>query len=323
MAATSKDLRIVFMGTPEFATTILKKLVDENYNVVGCVTVPDKPAGRGRKIQESDVKKYAISKEIPLLQPHKLKSEEFLEQLSVFQADIFIVVAFRMLPEVVWKMPRMGTINLHGSLLPNYRGAAPINWAVINGEQKTGVTSFYINDKIDTGDVLLQEEMTIHENETAGEVHDRMMHLGADIILKTIDGIFSKELQPIAQKEISVKQTHPAPKIFKEDCKIDLTADIQKIIHFIHGLSPYPGAWLELTHLTKQEAFSFKIFRAKPFDEATHNKTCLFEDQKQLLLQLPKGTLILEEVQLQGKRKMNAKDFIAGFRPEEWNVNFN
>jgi len=316
----SKDLRIVFMGTPEFATTILRKLILDGYNVVGCVTVPDKPAGRGRKLQESDVKKYAVEQQIPLLQPEKLKDTDFISKLKNLNADIFIVVAFRMLPEAVWKMPSLGTINLHGSLLPNYRGAAPINWAVINGEDKTGVTSFFINENIDTGDILLQEEMTIAENETAGEVHDRMMNLGAEVIVKTINQISSESIQPISQQQFTQKELKAAPKIFKEDCQIHLQKSPKQIIHFIHGLSPYPGAWIELEHIEKGEKKLFKIFKATLLAKASNPSIELFIDQKRLILKHTFADIELIEVQLQGKRKMLSKEFIAGFRPDEWRV---
>lgn len=316
----SKDLRIVFMGTPEFATTILKKLYEEGYNIVGCVTVPDKPAGRGRKVQESDVKKYAINQQIPLLQPTKLKDPDFLSKLQDINAELFVVVAFRMLPEVVWKMPSLGTINLHGSLLPNYRGAAPINWAVINGENKTGVTSFYINENIDTGDILLQEEMPIYENETAGEVHDRMMHLGAEVILNTIDQIANGSVQPIPQQQLKQNAIKKAPKIFKEDCKINLQLTPSQIINFIHGLSPYPGAWIEIEQTEKREKKLFKIYKAKLLAEQSNQKLELKIDQKRLILKHNFADIELTEIQLQGKRKMKSKEFIAGFRPEEWEI---
>ena len=238
-----RDLRIVFMGTPEFAVTILKKLVEDNFNIVGVVTASDKKAGRGRKINESAVKKYAVQNKLKLLQPKNLKSEEFLSNLKALNANLQIVVAFRMLPKVVWKMPEYGTFNLHASLLPDYRGAAPIHWAIINGEQKTGVTTFFIDEKIDTGNIILQKEITINDDEIVGELHDRLMNLGANLVSDTVLSIKSNSVTTQKQKNESKKI---APKLFPENCKIDWNNSIDKIYNHIRGLNPFPGAWTQM-----------------------------------------------------------------------------
>lgn len=319
--STAKSLRIVFMGTPEFATTILKKLVTTGHTVVACVTVPDKPAGRGRKLQESDVKKYAQSEQIQLLQPEKLKDETFINDLKALDADLFIVVAFRMLPKVVWSIPKMGTFNLHGSLLPQYRGAAPINWAVMNGETETGVSTFFINEAIDTGDVLLQAPLAIAPNDTVGEVHDNMMHLGAEVVVKTVTQLAEGKLTPQAQTLPTNTTVHPAPKLFKPDCELSLDKSPQEAHNFIRGLSPYPTAWIRLKHVVKQEEKILKLFRSLPlvtFNEK--NNGTLNKIGKQLILPLQEGAVELLEVQLEGKKRMATTDFLAGFNVEEWEV---
>jgi len=298
---TKQDLRIVFMGTPDFAVESLKALVEGGYNVVACVTMPDKQAGRGHHLITSPVKDYALSQEIPVLQPEKLKSEEFLSQLSALNAQLFIVVAFRMLPEVVWSMPRLGTFNLHASLLPRYRGAAPINWAVINGEKETGVTTFFLKHEIDTGDLILQEKIAIGEEENVGSVHDRLMTLGAALVTRTVDMIIDAEntghsVPATPQSEDSC----PAPKIFKETCEIDLTKTALEVKNFVRGLSPYPGAWTNLK-VGNQIFENTKIFEVR-----------IAEKPSALSLKASDGYLDILQLQVPGKKRLNAKDFLNG-----------
>lgn len=311
-------LRIVFMGTPEFAVTILDKIVSDGYQVVGCVTVPDKPAGRGQKIHESAVKQYAVKNNLNVLQPEKLKSEDFIQELVNLQADIFVVVAFRMLPKVVWNMPKMGTFNLHGSLLPDYRGAAPINWAVINGETETGVTTFFLNEEIDTGEIILQDRMTIGPNETAGEVHDRMMHLGANAVVRTLEllssGSFTTQPQETSE---SIKS---APKLFRENCRIDFTKEGIAVHNFIRGLSPYPAAWTEIKHKESGNVKTLKIFNTTCTKQDSHFTGQFQRDGKQLFLPLMGSRLEIHELQVEGKRRMSANDFLLGFAIEEWEI---
>lgn len=314
-----KKPRIVFMGTPAFATTILKKLVDEGYPVKACVTTHDKPAGRGRKVQQSDVKKFAIDAKINVLQPENLKEEHFIQNLKDINADLFVVVAFRMLPRTVWELPPMGTINLHGSLLPEYRGAAPINWSIINGEKETGVTTFFINEKIDTGDILLQKRIPIKSDETAGTLHDKMMHIGADLVVETVEGLTNKTLQASQQETIS-NSFKPAPKIFKPDCKIDFNLSPEQLDCFIRGLSPYPGAWLTLLHRPKNQKKSFKIFFCKPANFSTTAAPQLKIEDEKLVLAWQKGTLELLNVQLEGKKRLTIKEFLTGFDPKDWQI---
>lgn len=306
------NLRIIFMGTPGFAVASLEKLVNENYNVVAVVTVPDKPAGRGQKLQESEVKQFAVSKNIPVLQPEKLKSSEFLEQLKSFQPDLQIVVAFRMLPEVVWQLPPMGTFNLHGSLLPQYRGAAPINRAVMNGETKTGVTTFFLQHKIDTGNILFREEILIGENETAGEVHDRMMIVGAGLVTKTVDAIAEKKYQEIPQYSLieEGETIHEAPKIFREDCKINWNLPGKKIHDHIRGLSPYPAAWTNF-HAGNAAEVMLKIYRSE-FSRSTHSHSpgTILEN---FTVATADGIIRVLEIQAPGKKKMAVADFLRGF----------
>ena len=243
-----KDLRIVFMGTPEFAVESLKHLVEGGYNIVGVVTGEDKPVGRhGSVLQPTPVKEYALSQGLPILQPVKLKDETFVEQLRSLNADLQIVVAFRMLPEVVWSMPRLGTFNLHASLLPQYRGAAPINWAIINGEKETGVTTFFLKHEIDTGEIIDQMRVPIADTDNVGIVYDKLMHIGADLVIKTVDAILSDNVKTIPQEKLALEETlHPAPKIFRETCQINWRKGVKAIYDFIRGLSPYPAAWSEL-----------------------------------------------------------------------------
>ncbi len=307
-----KDLKIVFMGTPEFAVASLDALVKAGCTIVGVITAPDKPAGRGMKLQESAVKKYATEKGLHILQPEKLKNPQFLEELKALNADLQIVVAFRMLPEVVWNMPPMGTVNLHGSLLPQYRGAAPINWAVINGEKETGVTTFKLQQEIDTGNILLQDKFPIGENETAGEVHDRMKEIGAQLLVKTVQGLADGSLKETPQATVIGQQNElkHAPKIFTETCKIDWTKTVDEVHNLIRGLSPFPGAFTQL------EGKTLKIYRSEKEIKAPSVATGEFETDKKTYLKFAcsNGYLLVKELQLEGKKKMNVEDFLRGYK---------
>ena len=303
------DLRIVFMGTPEFAVASLHALIQEGCNIVAVVTAPDKPAGRGMLVTQSAVKKYAVENNLPILQPDKLKSPEFIEALKSLQADLQIVVAFRMLPEVVWSMPTMGTINVHGSLLPQYRGAAPINWAVINGEKETGVTTFKLQHAIDTGNILLQAILPIDENENAGEVHDKMKELGANVLLQTVKGIAEESLQEFSQTETEGEITlKHAPKIFTETCKIDFIKSVEEVHNLIRGLSPFPGAF---SFLQKK---MLKIYASKKEIIAPqHSIGEVVSDGKTFLkFACSNGYIHVLQLQLEGKKKMNVEDFLRG-----------
>ncbi len=309
-----RDLKIVFMGTPEFAVAALEKIVNSSFPVVGVITAPDKPAGRGRKITESAVKKYALSRDLPILQPTNLKNDEFLEELAALKANLFVVVAFRMLPELVWKMPEYGTFNLHASLLPQYRGAAPINWAVINGETESGATTFFINERIDTGEMILQERTHIGPDETAGELHDRLMVLGADLVLKTIETIARGNVKTTVQPaDVDLKS---APKIHKETCKIDWTNDPVKICNHIRGLSPYPAAWTELQNGDTTSVI--KIFRAS-FEAANETPDLgeIVASKRELKVAVKGGYISLKEIQLAGKRRMSIKEALNGLKLEK------
>ena len=304
------------MGTPEFATTILQALHEKsNHEVVGVVTTTDKPAGRGQKLKESHVKAYAARNMMNILQPERLKDENFIDNLKKLNADLFVVVAFRMLPKVVWEIPPKGTINLHGSLLPKYRGAAPINWAVINGEKTTGVTTFFINEKIDTGDIILQDELVINENDTAGEVHDNMMHLGAKTVLKTVDAIANDDIERLPQKSLKGEPTQ-APKIFKNDCKIDFDKNAQELHNFIRGMSPFPGSWMKIKHNEKTKIF--KIYRSiNPIITNTNfDSPLLYNDGEKLFLRWRNNEVELQEIQLEGKKRMASSQFLQGFKAE-------
>ncbi len=295
------------MGTPDFAVPSLRILVQNGYKVAGVVTATDKYGGRGKKqLLESPVKKYAVEQGIPVLQPKNLKSPEFQEDLRALNANLQVVVAFRMLPETVWDMPEYGTFNLHGSLLPRYRGAAPINWAVINGDTETGVTTFFIRHEIDTGDVLFQEKMPIGHNETAGEVHDRMMMLGAETVLKTVQAIESGNYH--LQKQDDAQATK-APKLFRETCEIDFDQPVEKVHNFVRGLSPYPAAWTTL------EDKQLKILRAhyKKADVEATPGTFLSDNKSWIKIAALDGWLVIEELQLQGRKRMKANDFLNGF----------
>jgi len=314
---TGKELRIVFMGTPDFAVASLQALVENSYNVVGVVTAPDKPAGRGKKLTESAVKKYAVEKNIKILQPEKLKHPDFLEELKALKPDLQVVVAFRMLPKVVWAMPPLGTFNLHGSLLPQYRGAAPLNWAVINGETKTGVTTFLLDQKIDTGKILFRKQIKIEKNDTVGDIHDRLMEVGAKLVLKTVDALAKGKVKPIPQSELeSDENSKPAPKIFKIDCKINWTKDVETVRNLIRGLSPHPAAWANLVHKGTGRTIPCKIFFAQSVisAETAAPGTIDSDDQSFLNVACGNGWLEITDMQLSGKKRMNAADFLRGFR---------
>jgi methionyl-tRNA formyltransferase len=302
-----KLLRIVFMGTPEFAVASLDALVKAGCNIVGIITAPDKPAGRGMQIQQSAVKKYAVEHNLMVLQPEKLKSLQFLEELRNLKADLQVVVAFRMLPEFVWNMPSMGTVNLHGSLLPQYRGAAPINWAIINGEKETGVTTFKLKHEIDTGDILLQEKFPIGEDETAGEVHDKMKEIGARVLVETIKGLADGSLKEKPQTDGDIKH---APKIHAHACRINWSRPAEIVYNHIRGLSPYPAAY------TIMNEKILKVFMAKKeIVFPAHTEGDYETDGKTFLkFACTNGYIHLVEVQLEGKKKMVITDFLKGYR---------
>ena len=309
-----KDLRIVFMGTPEFAATTLRQLIEAKYNVVGVITAPDRPAGRGRKLQQSDVKKYAVAQGLTVLQPTNLKNEAFLDELKSLNPNLQIVVAFRMLPRVVWEMPEYGTFNLHASLLPDYRGAAPINWALINGETVTGVTTFFIDDKIDTGEIILQKKIGIEKNENAGALHDKLMTLGADLVLKTVELIETGSVTTEIQKRRDqLKQAH---KIHRETCKIDWGKSIHEIYNHIRGLSPYPAAWTTLS--TNSEEILVKVYESR-IEKADHDfdNGRVIRTKKELKIAVRGGYIQLLEIQLPGKRKMQIHDVLNGLNIDE------
>ena len=295
------------MGTPQFAVKTLDAIFYSKHEVVGVVTSTDKPAGRGRKIQQSDVKQYATKNNIRLFQPEKLKNKNFIDDLKVLNADLFIVVAFRMLPKIVWEIPNKGTVNLHASILPNYRGAAPINWAIINGEKESGVTTFFINEKIDTGDVLLIEKTKIKDGQTAGELHDNLMEIGSKLIIKTISEIESGTLK--SKKQIISESQKTAPKLNRNNTKINWFKDDITIKQFILGLNPYPGAWTLLSNNSRE--LNFKIFNVKTSNLKVPKKTILLKENK-LYIGTNTNALELLEIQLEGKKKMNANDFLQG-----------
>ena len=313
-----RKTRIVYMGTPEFAVAPLDALVKGNYKVVGVVTVADKPSGRGLKMNESAVKKYAVSHEIPVLQPDKLKDPAFLEALAAWKADLFVVVGFRMLPEVVWKMPKMGTFNLHAALLPQYRGAAPINWAVINGENITGVTTFMIDQKIDTGGILLREDCRVEPTDTAGDVHDKLMALGADLVVQTVEGIIQKNIETRIQRSFvqGSEVLHPAPKLTRELQHIDWNDTTRNVCNLVRGLSPFPGAFTEL--MKDGQATQLKVFFGEMrYDLHAAPGTVLSDGKTYLAIATQDGALALTDVQLAGKKRMDVKAFLLGFRDPE------
>ena len=318
----SRDLRIVFMGTPEFAVSILDKLVKNNYNIVGVVTSTDKPCGRGQKLGISDVKKYALENNLNILQPASLKSPEFLKQLEDLNVNLQIVVAFRMLPEVVWKLPKYGTFNLHASLLPNYRGAAPINWAIINGEKKTGVTTFFLNNEIDTGKIIFSEETNIDENETASELHDKLMNIGANLVLKTVNSIETNNIVLTDQSFLEDNKIKNAPKIFKEKCKINWEDSLDNIHNFIRGMSQHPGAWTEIS-TNNQENIYVKIYLStKEQINHTYNIGKILTDGKtHLKVSVNGGFINIVRIQQSSKKPMNIEEYLRGIKIDEsWKV---
>lgn len=305
----NKEPKIIFMGTPDFAVGILETLIIHNFNIVAVVTAPDKPAGRGRKLSEAAVKKFVLKNKIPVLQPNNLKSEEFISQLKAYQADLQIVVAFRMLPKVIWSLPKLGTFNLHASLLPQYRGAAPIHWAIINGETKTGVTTFLIDDKIDTGAIILKEEIDINSNETFGKLHDKLMILGASVVCKTIDLIKKGEFKTTKQSNIQVRL---APKLTSENTKIDWTTDLDSIHNKIRGLNPFPSAWTEIKN--GEEIINAKIYEVKKeYLEHPFELGKIIQNKNELKIACKKGFISIQEIKLSGKKKMNIKSLLNGF----------
>lgn len=305
-----KDLRIVFMGTPDFAVGILKSLVEAKKNIVGVITVPDKPAGRGRKLSPSAVKEYAESQNLTVLQPTNLKDDDFLKELQALHANLQIVVAFRMLPKVVWEMPKYGTFNLHASLLPQYRGAAPINWAIINAETKTGVTTFFIDEKIDTGEIIIQAEIPVKKNETVGTLHDKLMLLGADLVTETVSLIAHTEITTKVQpKSIDLKE---APKLTPENTKINWNQSAEAIDSFIRGLSPYPGAWAIL--INEEREFKVKIYDVSPeIEKHKYPVGTILTTKKEMQVAIKNGFLNIKEIQLPGKRKMEISSLLNGY----------
>ena len=309
-----KDLRIVFMGTPEFAVGTLKLLVENHYQIAGVITAPDRPAGRGQKLHQSDIKKYALSQNLRLLQPTNLKDDDFLKELKSLNANVHIVVAFRMLPEVVWSMPEYGTFNLHASLLPDYRGAAPIHWAIINGEQKTGVTTFFIDEKIDTGAIILQKEVSIKEDETVGTLHDALQHIGSELVVETLKLIASGTVTPQVQPKLDQPKT--AYKLNKDNCQIDWNESLDAIYNKIRGLNPFPAAWTNLK--TNDETLMVKLFGVDK-EEILHSDSVgtIIATKNELKVSVQGGYLIIKEMQLPGKRKMDIRSLLNGFNFSE------
>lgn len=303
-----KDLRIIFMGTPDFAVPTLQILVEHNYNVVAVVTAPDKPAGRGQKIQQSPVKEYAVSQNIPVLQPTNLKSDAFLEELRDYKADLQIIVAFRMLPEVVWNMPPLGSFNIHGSLLPQYRGAAPINWAIINGEKETGVTSFFLKHEIDTGDLLLQTRVPVLEEDDFGSMYEKLKYEGAKLALQTVQAIEQDNVQPMPQPE--TEELKHAPKIFKETCEINWNQPAEQVRNFVRGLSPYPTAWTRLGDKT------FKIFKVEVLENAAYEGepgTLITDNKTFIHVKTGDSAVAILDLQMEGKKRMPLQDLLRGY----------
>jgi len=311
-----KDLRIVFMGTPEFAVASLKALHTKGFHIVGAVTAPDKPSGRGLQLKISEVKKYCLENSIPILQPEKLKNEEFIAELRLLNANLFVVVAFRMLPEIIWEMPKLGTINLHASFLPQYRGAAPINWTIINGEKETGLSTFFIDKEIDTGKIIDRIKINITDNETAGELHDKLKLKGADLLVQTIKSITKKEITPIKQSELlfNTEIIKSAPKIKKEDCRIKWDKTNIEIHNLIRGLSPYPGAYTELISPDGKKIL-LKIFRSEINNESISRNTgeIISGTKNNFTISCKGGSINIIELQLAGKKRMQIDEFLRGF----------
>ena len=306
-----RKLRIVFMGTPDFAVQTLKAIVEANYEVAGVITAPDRHAGRGRKLQESAVKKYAAEQGLTILQPTNLKDETFLQKLKDLNANLQVVVAFRMLPEAVWKMPEYGTFNLHASLLPQYRGAAPINWAVMNGETETGVSTFFIDEKIDTGEMIMQEKIAIDQNENAGSLHDKLMDTGAALVLKTLKALEEGPVETTSQKEAGELKT--AHKLTRENTRLDWNKSIDELYNFIRGLSPFPTAWTTLVNGKEEQML--KIYSTEK-EKVDHDLTIgeVIKEDKEVKIAVAGGYIVLKEIQLPGKRKMMVKDLLNGYK---------
>lgn len=317
-----EDLRIVYMGTPDFAVESLRQLVEGGYNVVGVITMPDKPMGRhGSVLQPSPVKQYAVEKGLRVLQPVNLKDEAFVEELCSLKADLQIVVAFRMLPEVVWNMPPMGTFNLHASLLPQYRGAAPINWAIINGDTETGITTFFLQHEIDTGEVIQQVRIPIADEDNVEVIHDKLMNLGGRLVTETVDAILAGTVKPVPQEELvnlSEEELRPAPKIFKDTCRIDWTKGVKAVYDFVRGLSPYPAAWTELVNVDDSSQV-LKIFQTEKnfFSHGEKIGTVSTDGKTYLRVALSDGYLNILSLQLAGKKRMPVADFLRGFKAVE------
>ena len=316
---TDSKLKIVFFGTPEFAVMSLAKLIDAGCDIAAVVTMPDKIAGRGHKLIESDVKKFAVSKGLRVLQPEKLKDPEFISKLKAINADLFIVIAFRMLPEIVWQMPKFGTFNLHASLLPKYRGAAPINWAVINGEKETGVTTFFLKHEIDTGDIIRQEKVVIRPEENVGDIHDKLMMLGAQMVVDTVKEIQDGNIKTIPQPE---GEFIPAPKIFKETCRIKWSQKAEEIHNLVRGLSPYPAAWTTMIdsrnpeHPMDVKIYETKLLKEQNFPEGPEGVVIILKNK--LLITCGDGALEILSLQPAGKKRMDADSFLRGYRPEKF-----
>jgi methionyl-tRNA formyltransferase len=304
-----RDLRIVFMGTPDFAVAILKRLVEDNYTIVGVVTAPDKPAGRGRKITESAVKKYAKEQNLFLLQPTNLKSNDFINKLKEVKATLQVIVAFRMLPKIVWEIPIYGSFNLHASLLPSYRGAAPIHWAIINGEEKTGVTTFFIDEKIDTGEIILQKEILIHKDEIVGELHDRLMNLGATLVSETVANIRNNKVSTQKQPKIDEKI---APKLFPENCKINWEDSLDSIYNHIRGLNPFPAAWSEMNN--NDGITTVKIYKVRK-EKVAHREIIktITTSKKEIKIAVKGGYIYIDELKVSGKKKLDSKSLLNGY----------
>ena len=318
----AEQLRVVFMGTPEFAVQSLDSIWHSEHKLVGVITSVDKPAGRGKKIRESAVKEYALAHQLPILQPEKLKNADFLAKLKELQADIFVVVAFRMLPEVVWNMPPLGTFNLHASLLPAYRGAAPINYAIINGEKESGITTFFLDKEIDTGRVILQQACTIEDTDDAGNLHDRLMEMGGELVVETLDLIASGSFPTKEQTDFVSNSTtlKKAPKIFKDDCRIDFSQDVGKCYNHIRGLSPFPGAFTEIIS-PEGKVFLLKIFKTEITESKIEEHKIDTDGKNKLEITCKNGSLNILELQLQGKRRMPTADLLRGFKLDNnWSI---
>lgn len=314
-----ESLRIVYMGTPDFAVEPLRRLVEGGYNIAGVITMPDKPVGRHQnRLSASPVKDFALTHGLKVLQPASLKDPDFIKELSALNADLQIVVAFRMLPKIVWDMPRLGTFNLHAALLPQYRGAAPINWAIINGDTETGITTFFLDENIDTGNIIQRVPVPIADTDNAENVHDKLMHLGADLVIETVDNILAGTIRPVPQsKFVTDAELKPAPKIFRETCRIDWSKGVKKVYDFIRGLSPYPAAWTEMQ--TNGKATVLKVYATKK-EFCTHTEECgtiVTDGRTYIKVALADGYLQLTDLQLSGKKRMTAEDFLRGFHSAE------